>query len=170
MTGKKKLRTREIVLTALLAALLVASKQALSFLPNIELVSLLIVLYTLHFPRLTPYIIYIFVGVQCCIYGLNLWVYMYLYVWIILYFVVRALRKYSSHMLWVVVSALYGLLFGLLCSPVYLFVGGWGMAVSWFVSGIPFDVIHAVGNAVAALVLFVPLDRLFSKVKNKSFA
>ncbi len=162
---KGKLKTRDIVLTAMLAALLIASKEILSFLPNIELVTLLIILYTLHFPRLTPYIIYIFVGVQCCIYGLHVWVYMYLYIWILLYFVVRALRKFSAHMLWVVVSTLFGLLFGLLCSPVYLFIGGWSMAFSWFVSGIPFDIIHAIGNCVAALVLFVPLDKLFTKIK-----
>lgn len=167
---KGKLKTRDIVLAAMLAALLIASKEILSFLPNIELVTLLIILYTLHFPQLTPYIIYIFVGVQCCIYGLHVWVYMYLYIWILLYFAVRALRKFSSPMLWVVVSTLFGLLFGFLCSPVYLFIGGWSMAFSWFVSGIPFDVMHAIGNCVAALVLFVPLDKLFTKLKEMKIA
>lgn len=166
---KTTLKTRELVLTPLLAALLVVSKEILAFLPNVELVTLFIILYTLHYPRLTPYIIYLFVGVECCLYGLNVWVYMYLYIWILLYFAVRALRRMGSYLLWVVVAALFGLLFGLLCSPVYLFIGGWNMAISWFLSGAIFDLFHAVGNAVVALVLFRPLDRLFTEMQKKYF-
>ena len=52
-----KLKTRELVLAALLAALLIAAKQAMSFIPNFEPVTLLLILYTLHFPRMTPLII-----------------------------------------------------------------------------------------------------------------
>lgn len=165
---KRKLTTRDIVLTALLAAMLVACKQVLSFLPNVELVTLLVILYSLHFPRLAPFAIYIFVGVQCCIYGLNLWVYMYLYIWIILYFAVRLLHKAGSHLLWVIVAAMFGMLFGLLCAPVYLFVGGWSMAVAWFLSGVTFDLIHAVSNALLTAALFIPLDKLFTRLENTS--
>lgn len=153
------------MLTALLSAILVAAKQLLSFLPNVELVTLLLILYSLHFSRLTPFVIYTFVGIQCCLYGLNLWVYMYLYIWMILYFVVRLLHKVGSHLLWTIVAALYGMLFGLMCSPVYLFIGGWNMAISWFLSGITFDLIHAVSNALITAALFVPLDHLFTKLE-----
>ena len=122
-----KLKTRELVLAALLAALLIAAKQAMSFIPNFEPVTLLLILYTLHFPRMTPLIIYVFVAVQVLLYGFNVWVYMYLYIWIILYAVVRLLARWSSYPLWIIVAAVYGMLFGLLCSPVYLFIGGWNM-------------------------------------------
>lgn len=164
---KSSLKTRELVLIPLLAALLVVSKEILAFLPNVELVTFLVILYSLHFPRLTPFIIYLFVGIECCLYGLNIWVYMYLYLWIILYFLVRALHRVGSHLLWVIVSALFGMLFGLLCAPVYLFIGGWSMALSWFLSGVMFDLIHAVGNAVVMIVLFRPMDSLFAKMQKK---
>ena len=71
-----KLKTRELVLAAMLSALLIASKQAMSFIPNFEPVTLLLILYTLHFPRMTPLIIYVFVAVQVLLYGFNVWVYM----------------------------------------------------------------------------------------------
>jgi len=48
------------------------------FIPNFEPVTLLLILYTLHFPRMTPLIIYVFVAVQVLLYGFNVWVYMYL--------------------------------------------------------------------------------------------
>ena len=130
----------------MLSALLIAAKQAMSFIPNFEPVTLLLILYTLHFPRMTPLIIYVFVAVQVLLYGFNVWVYMYLYMWII-------------------VATVYGMLFGLLCSPVYLFIGGWNMALSWFVSGIPYDIMHGIGNAIMVAVLFIPLDKLFTRLK-----
>lgn len=164
---KAPLKTRELVLAAMLSALLIAAKQVMSFLPNFEPVTLLLILYTLHFPRLTPLVIYVFVGVQVCLYGFHLWVYMYLYVWILLYFAVRLLRPYGTYLLWIIVAAGYGMLFGLLCSPVYLFVGGWQMAVSWFVSGIGFDLLHGAGNAVLTAALFLPLDKLMTRLTAK---
>lgn len=165
-----KLKTRELVLAALLAALLIAAKQAMSFIPNFEPVTLLLILYTLHFPRMTPLIIYVFVAVQVLLYGFNVWVYMYLYIWIILYAVVRLLARWGSYPLWIIVAAVYGMLFGLLCSPVYLFIGGWSMALSWFISGIPFDIMHGIGNAIMVAVLFIPLDKLFARLKTEKFA
>ena len=39
------------------------------------------------------------------------------------------------------------------------------MAVSYFLSGIPFDLLHCVGNAALAAVLFKPLDRVFQAMK-----
>lgn len=61
-------------------------------------------------------------------------------------------------------AATFGLLFGLLCAPVYIFTGGLGFAISWWISGIPFDLLHCGGNFVMALVLFVPLRKLLEKL------
>ena len=55
-----KLTVKELVLIALLSALLLVFQVGLSFLPNIEVVSLLVILYTLFFKNKTLYIIYIF--------------------------------------------------------------------------------------------------------------
>ena len=79
------------------------------------------------------------------------------------------LREMTSPLGWAILSGLFGLLFGALCAPVYFIAGGWAFGVSWWISGIPFDVIHCVGNFAAALVLFVPLrkalERLYQGIK-----
>ena len=46
-----KLRARQIVILGLMTALLLVAQVGLSFLPNIELVSLLIIVYTMVFRR-----------------------------------------------------------------------------------------------------------------------
>ena len=77
------------------------------------------------------------------------------------------LRKSESPLVWALFSGVFGLFFGALCAPVYLFTGGLGFAVSWWISGIPFDLMHCAGNFVMALVLFVPLRRLLKKLYYK---
>ena len=55
-----KLHVRELVFLALCTAVLFVSQVALAFLPNIELVSLLVIVYTHAFRRKVLYIIYAF--------------------------------------------------------------------------------------------------------------
>ena len=50
--------TYRIAVTGLLAALLTVSKFAMDGLPNIELVSLLVIVYTLEFPKIVIPVVY----------------------------------------------------------------------------------------------------------------
>ena len=46
----------------------------------------------------------------------------------------------------------------------YLFIGGWALALSYWVSGLSFDLIHCGGNFVLTLTLFKPLYRVMDKL------
>ena len=61
-------------------------------------------------------------------------------------------------------SGTFGLLFGVLCAPVDVAIGGFGYAVTKWVSGIPFDIAHCVGNFAIALIAFLPLRKLLEKL------
>ena len=101
-------------------------------------------------------------------YGFGIWWFMYLYVWTILWAIVMLLgRQPRSSLFWAIIAAFFGLFFGLLCSFPYLVTGGIAMAFSWWITGIPFDISHCVFNFLIVLVLFRPLDRLFSYLKSK---
>ena len=75
------MKTREIVIYGILSAVLLAAQVSLGFLPNIEIVTLLILVYTLVFRKKVFFIIYIFVFLEGLIYGFGLWWINYLYVW-----------------------------------------------------------------------------------------
>ena len=62
-------RVLRLVLSGLMGALLVVSKQAMSGLPNIEPVTLLIILFALELPRETPGAITVFLVLQGVLYG-----------------------------------------------------------------------------------------------------
>ena len=59
------MKTREIVIYGILSAVLLAAQVSLGFLPNIEIVTLLILVYTLVFRKKVFFIIYIFVFLIC---------------------------------------------------------------------------------------------------------
>ena len=166
---KGKLTIRETILFGILAALTFALKVVMAPLPNIEPVSLLIMVYAAVFGLKALYPTYIYVVMEILYYGLGTWNFCYLYVWGILAVAAWALRKMEPPLAWAVFSGVFGLLFGALCAPVDVFIGGFGYAVTKWASGIPFDIAHCAGNFCIALILFRPLrqllDRLYRKIR-----
>lgn len=165
--SRKKLTVWDITVLAILSALLFVVQAALAFLPNIELVSLLTIIYTLIIGRRTLYTIYIFAILEGLVYGFGIWWFNYLYVWTILFIVVSLLRKNKSVIIWAIISSFFGLSFGFLCAIPYAAAGGLGAGFAWWVAGIPFDVIHGVGNFVVTLLLFKPVYYIISKLESK---
>jgi len=163
------MRIKDIAMIGMMSALLFAVQVALGFLPNIELVSLLIILFTLNFRWKTLYIIYIFALLEGFMYGFGIWWFYYLYIWTILFFITLFFSKNRSSFFWAVVSGVFGICFGALCAISYLFLGGLQTAIGYWVSGIPFDIAHGIGNFVIALVLFRPLNNLLDFIINRTF-
>ena len=169
--GKKPValhtRVLRLVLSGLMGALLVVSKQAMSGLPNLEPVSLLIILFALELPRETPGAITVFILLQGVLYGFGLWWVMYLYVWYLLALLAWLLRRMDNAFFWAVFSGLYGLCFGGLCAAVYLFAKTPAFALSWWLSGLSYDALHGVGNFVLMLLLYRPLCRALQMAKKQ---
>lgn len=161
---RSKLNIREVVLFGVLGALMFALQVVMSPLPNIEPVSLLVMLFAVVFGWKALYPVYIFVVMEILFYGFSLWNVYYLYIWAILAVAAVLLRKQQNVLVWAILSAVFGLLFGALCAIVDVFIGGFSYAAAKWVSGIPFDVTHCIGNFVMALLLFRPLRSLLEKL------
>ena len=158
---------RELTLFGVLGALTFAAKYVMSALPNIEPVSLMVMLFAVVFGRKCLYPIYLYVMLEFLFYGLNLWSINYLYIWVVLALGAYLLRKMEHPLGWAILSGTFGLLFGALCGIVDVFIGGFGYAVTKWISGIPFDIMHCAGNFVIALLLFKPMRELMEKLYGK---
>ena len=166
------LRLRALLRDALLAAILVFGKELLAFLPNVEIVSMLVMAYTVvyRFRALIP--IYLFVLLEAVIYPFPPTVVMYLYVWAILFLVCLLLpRRVLPAPVYMVVGGLFGLAFGALCAPVqaaffHLSPAG---TLAWIVAGFPMDVTHAVGNFAIGCLTPVVI-RLLQRLEKSAFA
>lgn len=163
----KRGKVLELTVFALLGALMFCAKMVMAALPNIEPVSLLILVYTAVFGKKAIYPLYVYVMLEFLIWGLGLWNINYLYVWLVLYFLGLLFQKMESSWCWAILAAAFGLGFGLLCTPVYCVSGGWAFGLSWWVSGIPYDVLHCAGNFAMVLVLRKPLIRVLSAMQKK---
>ena len=155
-----KLTIREIALFGVLGALTFGAKYVMSFLPNIEPVSLMVMLFAVVFGKKFIYPIYLYVLLEILFYGLGIWNINYLYIWAILAIAAYFMRKTEGALPWAILSGSFGLLCGALCAPVDVAIGGIGYAITKWVSGIPFDLAHCAGNFVIALLLFTPLRKL----------
>ena len=156
------LTTRDIVLMGVMLAIIEVVKISLGFIAGVEMVSLLFIVYTLFFREKMIYVLPAFCAVEGILNGFGIWWFMYLYIWAILVFFVYIFRRKQSVWFWSILSGTYGLIFGLLCTPVYLVTGGISMAISWWVSGIPTDITHGISNFILCLVLFKPLNRVIN--------
>lgn len=151
---------------ALLSAILYVSKLALDFLPNVELVSLLVILYTLVFGKETFMIVTVFNLFQMIQWGIGTWTVSYFYVWPFLCLITLLLKKLikEEFVIWSMVSGVFGLIFGSLFAVLYLFIDP-AYALSYWVAGLPWDVWHAVWNFILMIVLGKPLYMVLNKMK-----
>lgn len=159
-----KLNVKNIALLGVMIAILEVAKNVLAFLPNVELVSLLIILYALYLGKRVFWVVPAFVLIEGCIYGFGLWWIMYLYTWPLLAVLAMLFKKQDSVWFWSILSGMFGLFYGALSAIPYLFLGGFQTAFSWWIVGIPFDIIHCVSNFVLCLILFNPLRNVMRRM------
>ncbi len=151
----------------MLGALTFAAKYVMAGLPNIEPVSLMVMLFAVVFGKKWIWPVSVYVAMEVLFYGINLWNINYLYIWGVLAVAAYCLRDMQSRLGWAMLSGVYGLMFGALCGIVDIFIGGVGYAVTKWISGIPFDIAHCLGNFFIALVMFRPLRELMEKLYRK---
>ena len=155
---------REVALMGMMVGLLEAVKRALDFLPNVEMITLLMILYAVYFGRRTYLAALAFTVLETFIWGIHVWVIMYLYIWPLLITVVLKMRGKGPWWRYCIVSAVFGLCFGALCSVPYLFIGGPRMMFTWWVAGIPYDIVHCISNFLLCFVLFRPLSKAAARI------
>lgn len=161
---KTSLKTKDLAVMGVMAAIVFISQVALSFLPNIELVTLLFILYTLVIGRKVFGVVYAFVFLEGITYGFGLWWINYLYVWTVLCFITLVFRKQTSFVFWSIIFGFFGLAFGALCSLPYFFISGPSGAFAYWIAGIPSDITHCIGNVCLCLILFKPLHYILMKI------
>lgn len=153
-------RTRRMVTDGLLAAVLFALQISMIHLPNIELVSIMVIIYTLALGKRVLNILVAFTILEGIFHGFGIWWVSYLYIWPILAGLTALLKKWGApDWSYGILSCLFGFSFGFLCSLPYI-AGGPGAVFAWWISGIPFDVVHGISNLVIGLVLFKPVKRV----------
>lgn len=158
----------------MLGTLMFCSKIIMDALPNIHLLGMLTVTYTVVYRAKALIPIYIYV-MLCGLYGgFNLWWMPYLYIWTILWAVTMLLPKRMplkiAAIVYPIVCSLHGFAFGTLYAPAQALMFGlnFDQTVAWIIAGIPFDMIHGVSNIFTGM-LVVPFSELMKKLSGRKF-
>ena len=118
--------------------------------------------YTLVYRWKALYPIYTYVLLNGLFAGFSAWWLPYLYIWTVLWGVTmllpRHMPKKAAVPVYMLVCGLHGLAFGTLYAPAQALMFGLNFKgmVAWIIAGLPWDLVHGLGN-LAAGVLIVPL-------------
>jgi len=164
-TKKPVLTIREITVFGMLGALMYASKLLMEFLPNVHLLGMFIVAETVVYRKKALFPLYVFVFLVGLFNGFGTWWYPYLYIWLPLWGVTMLLPKNMNSkvapIVYMLVSACHGLLFGTLYAPFQALAFGLSFkgTIAWIIAGLPWDLVHGLGNLVAG-ILIVPVIKI----------
>ena len=179
--NKGSISLKELVFFGVYAALMIAFKELMGVLPNIEPITVMVIALTCVYGIKALLPVYVFSIIQIVLHGFHVWNFMYLYVWAVLVFLTllllpihRLLGKLGGSRsavlqtaLWTVVAALFGIVFGTLCAIPYFFMLGTAGGVSWIISGLSFDITHCIANGIITAAAFYPLYKALNFAKLK---
>lgn len=138
------------------------SKMIMELLPNVHLLGVFIVAFTVVYRQKALYIIYTYVFLNGIFSGFAAWWIPYLYVWTVLWGAVmllpRKLPRKAEPFVYMAVCAAHGFLFGTLYAPAQAILFGLsfqGMA-AWIIAGLPWDCMHGISNFFCG-ILIMPL-------------
>ena len=168
----KKITILELCVFAMLGALMFASKQIMAVLPNIHILGLLIMVYTITFRTKALIPLYIWLFLEGLFAGFATWWIPYLYVWAVLWGVTMLLPKKMPRsvamVVYPVVCCVHGLCFGILYAPGEALLNGLNFEgmIAWIAKGLVFDITHGISDFAAGL-LVLPLSELMLKLKKQ---
>lgn len=166
-----KLKLRELTLYGVIGGMMYALKVAMEIFPNVHPVGIIIVALTVVFRKKALYPIYTYVLLCGAIYpGFGIWWIPQLYLWLVLWGGIMLIPKNISEKkkswIYIIICSVHGFIYGLLYTPPQaLFMGmSFNEALAWYISGVPWDIVHGVGNFVLG-GLIVPLISVLKRFK-----
>lgn len=163
-----------MALFAMLGTIMFCSKIIMEFLPNVHLLGMLTMTYTVVFRKKALIPIYVYVMLNGLYAGFTMWWVPYLYIWTVLWAITMLLpRRMPTKVkcvVYPVICCIHGFAFGSLYAPAQALMFGLNLeqTIAWIVAGLPWDLIHGIGNLIAGM-LIVPLSALLLKLIKRRY-
>ena len=167
-----KLTVKETAVLSLLGAIMYASKMIMEVFPNVHLLGVFTIAFTVVYRKKALYPIYTYVILNGIFSGFATWWIPYLYIWTILWGVTMLLPinmpKKIRPIVYMVVCALHGFLFGTLYAPAQALLFGLSFKgmIAWIIAGLPWDFVHGVSNFFCG-ILIVPIISVLRRLENR---
>ena len=172
-TRRVKLTIIDLVVCAMLGAVMFCGDVLMEALPNIHLVGVLLVAYTIVFRVKALIPLYVYIGLTFLFNGFSVWTWPYAYIWTILWgttmLIPQNIPRWVKYIVYPLNCCLHGLAFGTLYAPVQalVFHFNFEQTIAWILHGLLFDAIHASGNLVGGIAI-VPVADFLAKLRKRA--
>ena len=152
---------------AMLGALMYASKIIMEVAPNVHLLGVFTIAFTVVYRKKALYPIYTYVLLNGIFCGFATWWIPYLYLWAVLWGATMLLPKRIPEkirpLVYMLLCAAHGFLFGTLYAPAQALLYGLSFQkmIAWIISGLPWDFVHGVSNFFCG-ILIVPIVKILT--------
>mgnify|MGYP004665764275 FL=1 len=144
-----------------------ASKMIMEVAPNVHLLGVFTIAFTVVYRKKALYPIYTYVLLNGIFCGFATWWIPYLYLWAVLWGATMLLPKRIPEkirpLVYMLLCAAHGFLFGTLYAPAQALLYGLSFQkmIAWIISGLPWDFVHGVSNFFCG-ILIVPIVKILT--------
>lgn len=150
-----------------------ASKIIMEVAPNVHLLGVFTIAFTVVYRKKALYPIYTYVLLNGIFCGFATWWIPYLYLWTVLWGAAMLLPKRipakMRPLVYMLLCAAHGFLFGTLYAPAQALLYGLSFRgmIAWIVAGLPWDFVHGVSNFFCG-ILIVPIVKILTFLENRA--
>ena len=154
-----KLSIKEMAVFSVLGTMMYASKIIMEAVPNVHLLGVFVIAFTVVYRKKALYPIYIFVFLTGIFSGFATWWIPYLYIWTVLWAITMAVPGWLpakiKPIIYIAIWALHGYMYGILYAPAQALLFGLDSKalIAWIMAGLPFDIVHGTSNLFCGLLI-----------------
>ena len=154
-----KLSVKEMAVFSVLGTMMYTSKIIMEAVPNVHLLGVFVIAFTVVYRKKALYPIYIFVFLTGIFSGFATWWIPYLYIWTVLWAIAMAVPGWLpakiKPIIYIAICALHGYMYGILYAPAQALLFGLDSKalIAWIMAGLPFDIVHGTSKLFCGLLI-----------------
>ena len=163
------METRRLSLIAILSSLSFVGRMMFSFLPNVQPMTVIILIVVMYLGTYDGWLVAIISILISNLYlGMGVWTLAQIVSFSALILIAHICKKLNlSIRYYPIITLLMGFTYGFIISLVQAPFFGWASFFPYWISGLPYDLNHAVGNYLFFIILHPPLSMIIKSQKSK---
>ena len=163
------METRRLSLIAMLSSLSFVGRMSFTFLPNVQPTTVIIILVTMYLGTMDGWLVAtVSIFMSNMYLGMGVWTIAQIVSFSALILMVHLCKMMNIGMRYYpFIAFISGLVYGLIISLVQAPFFGWISFFPYWLSGLPYDFSHAIGNYLFFIILHPPLSKILKKQKSR---
>ena len=163
------METRRLSLIAMLSSLSFVGRMMFTFLPNVQPTTVIIILVTMYLGTMDGWLVAtVSIFMSNMYLGMGVWTIAQLVSFSALILMVHLCKMMNiGTRYYPFIALISGIVYGLIISLVQAPFFGWISFFPYWLSGLPYDFNHAIGNYLFFIILHLPLSKILKKQKSR---